>query len=171
VETMEAYQAALENTTGPSVFALSRQNLPTLRTTHTDENLTAKGAYVLSPAPNASRGGKRRVTLLATGSEVSLALDAQKLLAEKGVDSAVVSMPCWELFERQPKEYRTEVLGEGCVRIAVEALGTFGWERWTGEDGATVGMTGFGASAPAEKLYEHFGITAAKVVDAALARL
>jgi len=166
VETMEAYEAALDNASGPSVFALSRQNLPTLRTTHTDENLTAKGAYVLSASK-----GKRQVTLIATGSEVSLAMEAQKLMAEKGVEAAVVSMPCWELFECQPKEYRAQVLGEGCVRIAIEALGTFGWERWTGEDGATVGMTGFGASAPAEKLYEHFGITAAKVVDAALARL
>jgi transketolase len=166
VETMEAYEAALENATGPSVFALSRQNLPTLRTTHTDENLTAKGAYVISEAK-----GKRQVTLIATGSEVSLAMEAQKLLADKGIAACVVSMPCWELFERQPKEYRSAVLGEGTVRVAVEALGTFGWERWVGENGAVIGMNGFGASAPAEKLYEHFGITAAKVAEAALARL
>jgi transketolase len=166
VETMEAYEAALDNTTGPSVMALSRQNLPTLRTEHTEENLTAKGAYVLSEAK-----GKRQVTILATGSEVSLAMDAQKLLADKGVAAAVVSMPCWELFERQPKEYRKSVLGEGTVRIAVEALGTFGWERWTGDNGAVIGMSGFGASAPAEKLYEHFGITAGAVAEAALARL
>ncbi|ARJ67375.1 transketolase [Magnetospirillum sp. ME-1] len=166
VETMEAYEAALENATGPSVFALSRQNLPTLRTTHTDENLTAKGAYVISDAK-----GKRQVTLIATGSEVSLAIEAQKLLAESGIAAAVVSMPCWELFERQPKEYRSSVLGEGTVRVAVEALGTFGWERWTGENGAVIGMNGFGASAPAEKLYEHFGITARAVADAAQARL
>ncbi|CAA7622219.1 transketolase 1, thiamin-binding [Magnetospirillum sp. SS-4] len=166
VETMEAYEAALENTNGPSVMALSRQNLPTLRTEHTDENRAARGAYVLSEAK-----GKRQVTILATGSEVSLALDAQKLLADKGVGAAVVSMPCWELFERQPKEYRASVLGDGTVRVAVEALGTFGWERWVGLDGAVIGMTGFGASAPAEKLYEHFGITAGAVADAALARL
>ena len=166
VETMEAYEAALENTSGPSVMALSRQNLPTLRTEHTDENRTARGAYVLSEAK-----AKRQVTILATGSEVSLAMDAQKLLADKGVGAAVVSMPCWELFDRQSKEYRTSVLGEGTVRVAVEALGTFGWERWVGLDGAIIGMTGFGASAPAEKLYEHFGITAGAVADAALARL
>ncbi|TAN59340.1 MAG: transketolase [Magnetospirillum sp.] len=166
VETMEAYEAALENTTGPSVMALSRQNLPTLRTDHTDENRTARGAYVLSECK-----GKRQVTILATGSEVSLAMDAQKLLADKGVGAAVVSMPCWELFERQPKEYRSSVLGEGTVRIAVEALGTFGWDRWVGDNGAIIGMSGFGASAPAEKLYEHFGITAGAVADAALARL
>ncbi|BAE50185.1 transketolase [Paramagnetospirillum magneticum] len=167
VETMEAYEAALDNAKGPSVFALSRQNLPTLRTTHTDENLTAKGAYVLAEA----EGKKRQVTLIATGSEVSLAMEARKLLADKGIAAAVVSMPCWELFERQPKEYRNSVLGEGTVRVAVEALGTFGWERWVGENGAVIGMNGFGASAPAEKLYEHFGITAQAVADAAQARL
>ncbi|OAN53734.1 transketolase [Paramagnetospirillum marisnigri] len=166
VETMEAYEAALDNITGPSVLALSRQNLPTLRVDHTNENMSARGAYVLAEAE-----GKRLVTILATGSEVSLALDARKLLAEKGIGAAVVSMPCWELFERQPKEYRATVLGEGTVRVAVEALGTFGWERWVGEAGAIVGMKGFGASAPAEKLYEHFGITAKAVADAAQARL
>ncbi|KAF0224440.1 MAG: hypothetical protein FD176_1196 [Rhodospirillaceae bacterium] len=166
VETMEAYEVALLNHKGPSCFALSRQNLPTLRTTHTADNLTAKGAYVLVEAE-----GKRQVTLLATGSEVSLALDARKLLAAKGVQAAVVSMPCWELFDRQSKEYRAEVLGEGCVRVAVEALSTFGWERYVGLDGAVIGMTGYGASAPADKLYAHFGITADAVADAALARL
>jgi len=87
------------------------------------------------------------------------------------VAAAVVSLPCWELFDRQSKEYRDSVLGEGCVRVAVEALGTFGWERYVGLDGAVVGMTGFGASAPADKLYQHFGITAQAVADAALARL
>jgi transketolase len=168
VETMEAYEAALDAVGSPSVLALSRQNLPTLRTTHIDDNLTAKGGYVLSDAP---KGTKRQVTLLATGSEVSLALDAQKILADKGVVSAVVSMPCWELFDRQSKEYRASILGEGAVRIAIEALGTFGWERYVGLDGYVVGMTGFGASAPADKLYEHFGITADAMVEAALARL
>ncbi|MGE5546950.1 MAG: transketolase [Solirubrobacterales bacterium] len=166
VETAEAYEVALLNDKGPSVFALSRQNLPTVRTEHTEENKVAKGGYVLAEAK-----GKRQVTLLATGSEVSMALEAQKLLQEKGVGAAVVSMPCWELFDRQPKEYRSAVLGEGSVRVAVEALGTFGWERYVGLDGAVVGMTGFGASAPADKLYEHFGITARAVADAALARL
>jgi transketolase len=167
VETMEAYEAALENAKGPSVFALSRQNLPVLRTAPAEGNPTARGAYVLAEA----EGGKRRVTLIATGSEVSLAMEARKLLADKGIAAAVVSMPCWELFERQPKEYRDQVLGQGTVRIAVEALGTFGWERWTGDNGAVIGMNGFGASAPAEKLYEHFGITAKAVAEAAQARL
>ena len=166
IETMEAYEAALDHGEGPSVLALSRQNLPTLRTEHTAENLSAKGAYVLAEAE-----GKRQVTLIATGSEVSLAMEARDILKGKGIAAAVVSMPCWELFERQPKEYRALVLGEGTVRVAVEALGTFGWERWVGEAGAIVGMTGFGASAPAEKLYEHFGITAQAVADAAMARV
>ncbi len=166
VETAEAYEVALLNDKGPSAFALSRQNLPTVRTEHTDENKTSKGAYVLAEAK-----GKRQVTIIATGSEVSLALDAQKMLQEKGVGAAVVSMPCMELFDRQPKEYRAAVLGEGTVRVAVEALGTFGWDRYVGLDGAVIGMTGFGASAPADKLYEHFGITARAVADAALARL
>ena len=166
IETIEAYEAALDNTHGPSVFALSRQNLPTLRTDNGTENLTAKGGYVLAAA-----NGPRKVTLLATGSEVSLALDAKKILEDQGVGTAVVSMPCWELFDRQPKEYRLATLGEGTVRVAVEALGTFGWDRYVGLDGAVIGMTGFGASAPAEKLYEHFGITAGKVAEAALARL
>ena len=171
VETMEAYEAALLNDQGPSCFALSRQNLPTLRTTHTDENLTAKGGYVLAEADAAINGGRRQVTLLATGSEVSLAMGARALLAGRGVAAAVVSLPCWELFDRQPKEYRDRVLGEGCVRVAVEALSTFGWDRYVGLDGAVIGMTGFGASAPADKLYAHFGITAEAVADAALARL
>ncbi|MGE5506509.1 MAG: transketolase [Actinomycetota bacterium] len=165
IETMECYEAALDNDKGPSVFALSRQNLPTVRE-YSDDNKAAKGGYVLAEAK-----GKRQVTILATGSEVSLALNAQKLLAEKGVGAAVVSMPCWELFDRQPKEYRAAVLGEGTVRVAVEALGTFGWERYVGLDGAVVGMNGFGASAPADQLYAHFGITAQAVADAALARL
>jgi transketolase len=164
IETMEAYELALELNGTPSVLALSRQNLPTLRE-QVAENLTAKGGYVLAEAE-----GKRQVTIIATGSEVSLAMDARAKLAEKGVGAAVVSLPCWELFDKQSKEYRASVLGDG-VRVAVEAAGTFGWERYVGLDGAIVGMTGFGASAPAEKLYEHFGITADAVVQAALARL
>ena len=165
VETIEAYEVALLNDKGPSAFALSRQNLPTIRTEHTAENLTAKGGYVISPAK-----GARKVTLIATGSEVSMAIEAQKMLEEKGVGTAVVSMPCWELFDQQPKDYRDATLGSG-VRVAVEALGTFGWEHYVGLDGAVIGMKGFGASAPAEKLYEHFGITAKAVVDAAMTRL
>ncbi len=166
IETIEAYEAALLNATGPSVFALSRQNLPTLRTDNGAENLTAKGGYVLAEA-----GSARKVTLIATGSEVSMAMEAKAKLEEKGIGTAVVSMPCWELFDRQPEAYRKAVLGEGTVRVAVEALGTMGWERYVGTEGAIIGMRGFGASAPAEKLYPHFGITADAVVEAATARL
>jgi len=167
IETIEAYEAALDHETGPSVLALSRQTLPTLRTIHSDDNLTRCGGYILAE----SDLEERKVTLIATGSEVSLALDAKDLLEAKGVGTAVVSLPCWELFERQTKEYRSAVLGEGTVRVAVEALGTFGWERWVGLEGAVIGMTGFGASGPAPALYDHFGITAQAVAEAALARL
>ena len=166
IETIEAYEAALDAVDSPSVMALSRQNLPTLRSDNGSENLTAKGAYVLSPAT-----GKHQVTLIATGSEVALAMNAQKLLADAGVGASVVSMPCWELFDRQPQDYRDATLGKDVVRIAVEALTTFGWEKYTGSTGAVIGMTGFGASAPADQLYEHFGITARAVADAALQRL
>ena len=126
------------------------------------ENLCAKGAYVLAEAT----GGKRDVTILATGSEVGLAMEARELLAKDGVQAAVVSMPCWELFAAQPVAYRNAVLGTA-PRVAVEAAVGFGWERWLGEGGIFVGMEGFGASAPAPKLYEHFGITPAKVAEAA----
>lgn len=153
VETAECWQISLENATGPSLLALSRQNLPCLRD-DASVNLSAKGAYVLSETD-----GARDVTLLASGSEVEIAVKARDLLAAKGVKAAVVSMPCWELFDAQPVAYRKAVLGDA-PRVAVEALSTFGWDRYTGLDGAVIGMTGFGASAPAEKLYELFGITA-----------
>ncbi len=161
VETVECWQAALDSTEAPSVLALSRQNLATLRTTHTAENLSAKGAYVLRDP-----GGKRDVTLLATGSEVEIAVAAAELLAKDGIKAAVVSMPCWALFEAQDEAYRASVLGTA-PRVAVEAASRFGWDRWLGEKGVFIGMPGFGASAPAPKLYEHFGITAEKTAQAA----
>jgi transketolase len=136
--------------------------VPAVRTEAEGENRSAKGAYVLVDA----EGGKRDLTILATGSEVGIALDAQVLLCREGIKAAVVSMPCWELFERQPVAYRSAVLGNA-PRVAVEAGVSFGWERWLGDKGAFVGMTGFGASAPAPKLYEHFGITPASVAEAA----
>ncbi|MDI9850108.1 transketolase [Rhodoblastus sp. 17X3] len=161
VETAEAWAAALAEKTTPSALALTRQALPALRTEATPENLTAKGAYVLRETD-----GERDVTLLATGSEVEIAVAAADLLAAQGVKAAVVSMPCWELFERQGEAYRRAVLGTA-PRVGVEAALRFGWDRWLGDRGAFVGMHGFGASAPAGELYKHFGITAEAVVDAA----
>ena len=161
VETAECWAIALESTGTPSVLALTRQAVPNLRTTHTDENLSAKGAYVLREAT-----GPRDVTLLATGSEVGLAVEAADLLAKDGVAAAVVSMPSFELFRSQSDNYRRAVLGTA-PRVAVEAAVVQGWHEWIGSDGAFVGMAGFGASAPAPKLYEYFGITAANVAAAA----
>ena len=161
VETAECWELALQARETPSVLALTRQGLPTLRTAHSDENVCARGAYILSEPDE-----ERQVTLLASGSEVSIAVEAQALLRKAGIAAAVVSMPCWELFERQPDDYRAAVLGDA-PRIACEAASGFGWSRWTGERGGFVGMQGFGASAPATQLYEHFGITAAAVAGAA----
>ena len=154
VETAEAWQIAMEATRTPSVLCLSRQNLPTVRTKHVDANLTARGAYVLrQPA------GKRDVTLIATGSEVELALKAADLLAAEGVQAAVVSAPCFELFAAQPASYRAEVLGTA-PRIGIEAAVRQGWDLVLRPEDGFIGMTGFGASAPAAELYRHFGITA-----------
>ncbi|MGE3334326.1 MAG: transketolase [Rhodospirillaceae bacterium] len=165
VETAECWAIAVA-AEKPSVLALTRQGLPTLRTAHTDENLSAKGAYVLAEAE-----GKRQVTIIATGSEVSLAMEAREKLKADGIAAAVVSMPSWELFDAQPAAYRAGVLGEGTVKVAIEAASTFGWERYVGPEGAVVGMTTFGASAPAPELYKHFGITADAVVAAAKKRV
>ncbi len=170
VETAECWALALHRRHRPAVMVLTRQAVVAARnlegTVKGDGNLSARGAYVLAAADPAIAGG-HRVSLLATGSEVGLALEARDQLQADGIGCTVVSMPCWEVFEAEPEDYRREVLGPGTVRIAVEAAGTFGWERYVGEDGAVVGMTGFGASAPADQLYEHFGITAAKVAEAA----
>jgi transketolase len=156
----------LAHRTGPSLLALTRQAVPTLRTQHTDENLSARGGYLLAPAE-----GQQKVTLIATGSEVSIAVEARAKLQAEGIGAAVVSLPCWELFDRQPVAYREGVLGSGGVRVAIEAAGPFGWEHYIGPDGGFVGMTGFGASAPGPDLYKHFGITADAAVAAAKARL
>lgn len=160
IETAECWELALASRHTPSVLSLSRQNLPTLERP-IGENLSAKGAYVLRDA-----AGKRDVTLLATGSEVEIALAAADILATQGVKAAVVSMPCWELFEAQSEAYRAEALG-GAPRVAVEAAVRLGWDRWIGERGAFIGMSGFGASGPAGELYKHFGVTAEAVADAA----
>jgi transketolase len=166
VESAEAWQVALNTTTGPSLIALTRQNLAPARKTHTDENLVAKGGYVVSPATK-----PEKVVLLATGSEVEIALEAQKKLEAEGIGARVVSMPCFSLFAAQDKKYRSETLGGSLPKVAVEAGIRDGWDRWIGPEGGFVGMEGFGASAPYKALYKHFGITAEAVVAAAKERL
>lgn len=166
VEAMEAWKLALQHKDKPSALALSRQKTAAVRTVASTENLTAKGAYELKAA-----NGVAKVTVFATGTEVPLALKAAETLEAEGTPTRVVSVPCFELFFQQPKAYQDKVFGRGTVRIAVEAAIQQGWERFIGEDGGFVGMDGFGASAPAEVLYEKFGITAEAVVAAAKARL
>jgi transketolase len=166
VEAFECWQLALAAKTRPSAMALSRQKTAAVRTTASDENLSARGAYELKAA-----SGDARVTLFATGTEVPLALKAAETLEAEGTPTRVVSVPCFELFEQQDAAYQASVLGRGTVRVAVEAAIKQGWERFIGEDGAFVGMTGFGASAPDDVLYREFGITAEAVVAAARARL
>ena len=159
VETAEAWQIALETEDKPSLLALTRQGLPLLRTT-AEVNLSAKGGYVI-----AGEDKKRQATIIATGSEVSLAVEAMNKLAEEGIKVAVVSMPCTELFDAQPIDYQEQVLGKA-PRIAVEAASKFGWEKYVGLEGDIIGMDGFGASGPAEELYKYFGITVEEVADA-----
>jgi transketolase len=160
VETAEAWELAIQQSETPSVLSLTRQGLPTLRREHRAKNLTAQGAYVLADAE-----GKRQAILMATGSEVAIAMAARDLLQAEGIGTRVVSMPCWELFEEQDESYRRKVLPPGPVRVAVEAAIRFGWDRWLygqggrREKGEFVGMHGFGASAPADVLYEKFEIT------------
>ena len=162
VETAECWELAIKSHDSPSVLALTRQGVPNLRTTHTDENLCAKGAYVLREA----KSGKRAATLLATGSEVGLAVKAAELLAADGIDAAIVSVPSFELFRKQPESYQSSVLGTA-PRVAVEAGIKQGWQELIRGTDTFIGMSDFGASAPAPQLYEHFGITAAKVAEAA----
>ncbi len=165
VETAECWALALVRDDGPSALVLTRQNLPALRTAFEDVNRSARGAYVLVEAE-----GRRAVTLLATGSEVALALEARTRLQAYGIGCAVVSMPCFELFDQQDLTYRKEVLGAG-LKIAVEAAAPFGWTRYVRREDDVVGMTGFGASAPAEELYRHFGITSERIVELVRKRL
>ncbi len=160
VETAEAWEIAITCENLPSILALTRQGLPLLRKDAKD-NLTAKGGYVIS---DVAEGKLRQATIIATGSEVSLAVQAQQMLREKNIEVAVVSMPCTELFDKQPIQYQDMVLGN-CPRVAVEAGAKFGWEKYTGLKGDIIGMDGFGASGPAEKLFEYFGITVDEVVE------
>jgi transketolase len=166
VETLECWQLAIESARGPSVLALTRQNLPQVRAGFDAENRCAGGAYELVPAE-----GKAAVSLFASGSEVAIAIEARKLLAERGIAARVVSVPCVELFLAAPAERRAAVIGDAPVRVAVEAAVRQGWDAIIGSDGAFVGMTGFGASAPYKDLYAHFGITAAAVANATSTKL
>jgi transketolase len=163
VETLEAWDIAIRNRHIPSLLALSRQDVPQLRTEAGDQNLTATGAYVIRQF-----GEGRDVTLIATGTEVQLAVQAAEALHADGLNVAVVSMPSWELFDAQPEDYRKATLGDA-PRIAVEAAGKFGWTRYVASEDNVIGMTGFGASAPIDRLYQEFGITADAIVARAKA--
>ena len=165
-ETAECWQLAVEAKGSPSVLALTRQNLPQARKSFTTVNLSARGAYELTPAE-----GKAKVTIFATGSEVSIAMEAQAALAAKGVPARIVSVPCMDLFLAQDDAYRASVIGDAPVRIAVEAGVRQGWDQLIGSDGIFIGMKSFGESGPYKKVYEHFGITAQAVVAAAEHRL
>ncbi|MEQ1899752.1 MAG: transketolase [Devosia sp.] len=165
VETLECWQLAMETKDKPSILALSRQNLPALRTTHSAANLSAKGAYVIAGDKSAD------AVIFATGSEVAIAVDALALLKDKGISAKVVSVPSLELFEAQSDAYKAEVIGRPKARVAIEAGIGLSWYRLLGEKGRFVGMHSFGASGPAEQLYEHFGITAKGVVEAVTAQL
>ncbi|UIJ43936.1 transketolase [Sphingomonas cannabina] len=164
VETAEAWAASLENEGGPSLLALTRQNLPQLR--HDGEMLAAKGAYRLKAAE-----AERRVVLIATGSEVEIAVAVAARLEEAGVGADVVSMPCWSRFDAQSPDYRADILPQGPLRVSIEAGTTMGWERYTGLDGLRFGIDRFGASAPAEALYDYFGLTADKIAPQVLAKV
>jgi len=166
VETVECWQLALQAKDRPSVLALTRQNLPQLRNRFDEENICARGAYEIA-APD----GRSDVSIFATGSEVALAVDAARLLADEGVPARVVSVPCFELFLAQPEAVRRMVIGDAPVKIGVEAAVRQGWDAIVGSDGLFVGMNSFGASAPYKELYKKFGITAEAVADAALRKL
>ena len=166
VETAECWQLALESEKTPSTLALTRQNLPTVRTEFTEKNLSASGAYELAAA-----SGKAQVTIFATGSEVEIALAARDTLEKNGHPARVVSVPCFELFDKQSEDYRKKTIGDAPVKMAIEAGIRQGWDHLIGSDGVFIGMTGFGPSGTIEQLYPHFGITADAAVKAAQARL
>lgn len=166
VEAAECWELALKSATTPSVLALTRQNLPQIRSGKEPGNLSALGAYELVPAE-----GTARVSLFASGSEIEIAVAARTLLAARGIAARIVSVPSFELFAQQDDAYRAKVIGTASVKIGIEAAVGMGWDRLIGSDGIFVGMTGFGASAPYKELYAHFGITAEAVVQKALARL
>jgi transketolase len=165
VETLECWQMAIENKDAPSLLALSRQNLPTVRETYTAENLSAKGAYTLAGDADAD------AVIFATGSEVWIALEGMKLLQQQGIKARLVSVPCLELFFKQSDAYREEVIGSAKARVAVEAGISLSWMHLVGNRGKFIGLSTFGASGPIDKLYEHFGITPQGIVEAVTAQL
>jgi transketolase len=165
LETAECWEIALNQANRPSILALTRQNLPAVRH-DASENLCVKGGYRLRDAK-----ASRRVVLIATGSEVELALKVADALEGQGIGADVVSMPCTELFDEQPESYRADILPAGILRVSIEAGPPFGWERYTGLDGLRIGLDHFGASAPAEVLFEEFGFTADKIVPRILDKL
>jgi transketolase len=167
VEAAECWRLALEQPCTPSILSLSRQKTPAVRTAPWTGNLSAQGAYELLPA----EGGEARATLFASGTEVAVAVEARARLQAQGLPTRVVSVPSFELFARQDAATQRAVIGTAKARVAVEAGVRQGWERFIGEDGGFVGMTGFGASAPYERLYAEFGVTPEAAVKEALARI
>jgi len=165
VETAECWALSLQRKDGPSLLALSRQNLPQLRD-NVAENLSAKGAYRLRAASAA-----RQVVLIATGSEVEVALQVAEDLEGRGIGADVVSMPSWLLFDAQAAAYRADILPPSAIKVSIEAGTTLGWERYTGNEGLRIGLDRFGASAPAEDLFQRFGFTAEAIVPQILERL
>ena len=168
VEAAECWEIALKHRSGPSALIFARQKLESVRHGHAGTNLSSRGAYVLAEPEG---GALRRVTILATGSEVSIAMKARSMLEADGIAVAVVSMPCWELFEQQEEAYRRQVIDRGTVRVAVEGAVRQGWDRYIGEDGGFIGMSSFGASGPEQELFIHFGITPERVAEEARKRL
>ena len=166
IEVTECWELALNRIDGPTVLALTRQNLPQLRTTAPTDNPCSHGGYELVAAQ-----GEAKVSLFASGSEVEIAVAAQKQLEGRGIASRVVSVPSLELLLAQPADRQQAIIGQAPVNVAIEAAVRWGWDAVIGRDGEFIGMHGFGASAPAKDLFKHFGITADAAVNAALKRL
>ena len=166
IETAETWEIALESRYSPSIIALSRQNLPTIRTKYSSKNYTRYGAYILKETKL-----QKKVVLIATGSEVSIALSAQKILESEGIGTRVVSMPCWELFQSQNERYQRKVLTPSCLMVAIEAGTQMGWDKWLhagwrkNKNNFFIGIDNFGASAPAKDLYKYFGITPENIAN------
>jgi transketolase len=166
VEVAECWELALEATDQPVALVMTREAVPPVRSDGAAENRCRRGAYVFEEA-----SGKARVTLLATGSEVWVARDARRILQQRGIPTRVVSMPCLELFDRQPQEFRRAILAPDTLRVSVEAAATYGWDRYVGPDGLVIGLTTFGASGLPDEVMEHFGITPEAVAAAVEAKL